>query len=143
MPTKRRAELREKLDVAAKEQENARLKADAELQAARQRGWIVAFAIAAVGVLATGAALALAVRRGRRLAAVSAELAQRNTELEQLSASRIRMLAAACHDLRQPAHALGMLAELGPTPSAIRTASAPGWRACNAAPRPWPRCSMN
>lgn len=108
-----RAELREKLDVAAKEQENARLKADAELQAARQRGWIVAFAIAAVGVLATGAALALAVRRGRRLAAVSAELAQRNTELEQLSASRIRMLAAACHDLRQPAHALGMLAELG------------------------------
>ena len=39
-------------------------------------------------------------------------LVQRNDELEQRSASRIRLLAAACHDLRQPAHALGMLAVL-------------------------------
>ena len=52
-------------------------------------------------------------RRGERLAVISLELEQRNGELEQRSASRIRLLAAACHDLRQPAHALGVLAELG------------------------------
>jgi signal transduction histidine kinase/CheY-like chemotaxis protein len=108
-----RLETQEKLEVALKDKENAQLKADAELQAERQRGWIAAFVIAALGVAAAGTALALAVRRGRRLARVSAELAQRNGELEQRSASRIRLLAAACHDLRQPAHALGMLAELG------------------------------
>ena len=68
---------------------------------------------AALGVAAAWAALTLAVRRGRRLAKVSAELAQRNGELEERSALRVRRLAAACHDLRQPAHALGMLAELG------------------------------
>ena len=108
-----RVELQEKLNVAAKEQENARLRADAELQSARQRVWIVAFAVAMAGVAAAGGALGLAVRRGRRLTKVSAELELRNSELEQRSASRIRLLAAACHDLRQPAHALGMLAELG------------------------------
>ena len=131
---KARVELQEQLNVAAKDKENAQLRAEAELQAAQQRGWIVAFAVAAVGVAVAGAALAAAMRRGRRLALLSAELEQqngelerrgerlavisreleqRNGELEQRSASRIRLLAAACHDLRQPAHALGVLAELG------------------------------
>lgn len=108
-----RLQTQERLDVAMKDKENAQLKADAELQAERQRGWIAAFVITAVGVAAAGTALAVAVRRGRRLARVSAELEKRNGELEQHSASRIRLLAAACHDLRQPAHALGMLAEIG------------------------------
>ncbi|RTL34172.1 MAG: HAMP domain-containing histidine kinase [Burkholderiales bacterium] len=112
---KTRVETLEKLDVALKDQENTRLKAEAEaeVQAERQRGWIVGFAAVAVGALLAAAALVVAVRRGRRLAKVSAELEARNGELEQRSASRIRLLAAACHDLRQPAHALGMLAELG------------------------------
>ena len=108
-----RIELQEKLHVAAKDKENTQLKAEAELQAERQRGWVVAFGIALLGGALAAVALGMAVRRGRRLASVSAELAQRNGELEQRSASRIRLLAAACHDLRQPAHALGMLAELG------------------------------
>ncbi|MBL8279539.1 MAG: response regulator [Pelomonas sp.] len=108
-----RVTLQEKLNVALKDQEYAGLKARNELQEAQQRGWIGAFAAAAGGVAGTGVALAVAVRRGRRLARVSAELAQRNGELEARSSSRIRLLAAACHDLRQPAHALGMLAELG------------------------------
>lgn len=108
-----RVELREKLDIAAKEKENAELRAQAELQAARQRGWIMAFGVATCGVAAAYGALSVAMRRGRRLSKVTAELEQRNAELEQRSASRIRLLAAACHDLRQPAHALGMLAELG------------------------------
>ncbi len=48
-------------------------------------------------------------RRQRRLQQLVDE---RTAELEALNASRTRLLAAACHDLRQPAHALGMLAEL-------------------------------
>lgn len=35
-----------------------------------------------------------------------------NVELTAVNASRTRLLAAACHDLRQPTHALGLLAEL-------------------------------
>ena len=108
-----RVELQERLNVAAKDKENAQLKAEAALQEARQRGWITAFVVALLGVAGTGTALSLAVRRGRRLTQVSAELQARNAELEQRSATRIQLLAAACHDLRQPAHALGMLAELG------------------------------
>ena len=108
-----RVELQEKLNVALKDKENARLTAEAELQAARQRGWMGAFGAAVLGGVGASAALAVAVRRGRRLAKVSAELAERNGELEQRSATRVRLLAAACHDLRQPAHALGILAELG------------------------------
>ncbi|RTL43939.1 MAG: response regulator [Burkholderiales bacterium] len=110
---KRRIELQEQLSVALKDQEYDRLKARAELQEAHQRGWILAFGVATLGVVASGSAFAVATRRGRRLAKVSAELEQRNSELELRSSSRIRLLAAACHDLRQPAHALGMLAELG------------------------------
>ena len=41
-----------------------------------------------------------------------ARVDQINTELRELNASRTRLLAAACHDLRQPSHALGMLAEI-------------------------------
>ena len=35
-----------------------------------------------------------------------------NGELTALNASRTRLMAAACHDLRQPTHALGLLAEV-------------------------------
>lgn len=43
---------------------------------------------------------------------VNGDLSLANARLHELHASRTRMLAAACHDLRQPAHALGMLAEV-------------------------------
>ena len=60
-PTRRaRVELREKLHVAAKERENAELKSLAELQEARQRGWIIAFAISACGVACAAGALSMA-----------------------------------------------------------------------------------
>lgn len=99
---KARVELQERLHVAAKEKENAELKSQAELQAARQRGWIIAFGVAACGVAGAAGALGMAVRRGRRLTMVTADLKQRSA-----------LLTAACHDLRQPVHALGMLTELG------------------------------
>lgn len=47
-----------------------------------------------------------------RLERVNGDLSLANARLHELHASRTRMLAAACHDLRQPAHALGMLAEV-------------------------------
>lgn len=60
---KARLELQEQLNVAAKDKENAQLRAQAELQAAQQRGWIVAFAVAVVGVAAASAAPVVAVHR--------------------------------------------------------------------------------
>ncbi len=47
-----------------------------------------------------------------QLLQANALLATSNSQLEEMHALRTRLLAAACHDLRQPAHALGMLAEL-------------------------------
>lgn len=47
-----------------------------------------------------------------KLEGLNDDLSRANARLSELHASRTRMLAAACHDLRQPAHALGMLAEV-------------------------------
>lgn len=110
---KMRLELQTKLDVAAKERENATLRAAADLEAERRLRWSWAFAISVVAAALLAAAWASSARQKRRLAELRDELATRNAQLEERSSSRIRMLAAACHDLRQPAHALGMLAELG------------------------------
>jgi signal transduction histidine kinase len=52
------------------------------------------------------------VDRTTELRDALARVDQVNTELRELNASRTRLLAAACHDLRQPSHALGMLAEI-------------------------------
>lgn len=69
----------------------------------------------------------------QNLERLNTDLSRANARLNELHASRTRMLAAACHDLRQPAHALGMLAEVAAAkmPSegrsaidAIRSASA-------------------
>jgi signal transduction histidine kinase len=110
---KMRLELQTKLDIAAKERENAALRASADLESERRLRWSWAFAISAVAAALLAAAWASTIRQKRRLAQLRDELATRNAQLEERSSSRIRMLAAACHDLRQPAHALGMLAELG------------------------------
>ena len=110
---KLRLEFQTKLDVAAKERENATLRAAADLEAERRLRWSWAFALSAFAAAVLAAAWASSARQKRRLAELRDELAARNAQLEERSSSRIRMLAAACHDLRQPAHALGMLAELG------------------------------
>lgn len=108
-----RLELQTKLDVAAKDSENLQLRSAAQATEERRIRWVLAFVASAVGVLIVAAALAVTIRQKRRLADVSSQLARRNVQLEELSRARIQLLAAACHDLRQPAHALGMLAELG------------------------------
>jgi signal transduction histidine kinase/CheY-like chemotaxis protein len=108
-----RLEFQTQLDVAARERENAALRAEARLAAEQRLRWGWAFGASALAAAAIAAALAISLKRKRQLAVLSATLAQRNAQLEERSGSRIRLLAAACHDLRQPAHALGMLAELG------------------------------
>jgi signal transduction histidine kinase len=91
--------------VAAKDKENAELKASEQL--AQQRRWVMGVALAiAVVVLAVVAELL------RRQSAQRRQLTVLAGELQALNASRTRLVAAACHDLRQPAHALGMLAEV-------------------------------
>lgn len=91
--------------VAAKDKENAELKAREQL--AEQRRWALGMALAiAVAVLTVVTELL------RRQSAQRRQLASMAADLQALNASRTRLVAAACHDLRQPAHALGMLAEV-------------------------------
>jgi signal transduction histidine kinase len=54
--------------------------------------------------------------RGHHLANVQGielarELELKNTQLHELAAGRSRLLATVSHDLRQPAHAIGLLCE--------------------------------
>lgn len=53
--------------------------------------------------------------RGFKLAKLNGELAQqlrsKNAELQEVAQARSRLLATVSHDLRQPAHAIGLLAE--------------------------------
>lgn len=92
-------------EVAAKDKENAELKAREQL--AEQRRWALGLALA-IAVVVLGVVAELL----RRQSAQRRQLAVLAAELQALNASRTRLVAAACHDLRQPAHALGMLAEV-------------------------------
>lgn len=91
--------------VAIKDRENAELKAREQLAEQRRLALWTALGVAVI-VLAVVAAL------WRRQASQRRQLAVLAGELSALNASRTRLVAAACHDLRQPAHALGMLAEV-------------------------------
>ena len=71
------------------------------------------------GLIAVGVAacilltvLFMQVRQKRRLSGISSQLQARHIALEQTSRSYTRLLAASCHDLREPAHALGIQAEM-------------------------------
>ncbi|MBL8278797.1 MAG: hybrid sensor histidine kinase/response regulator [Pelomonas sp.] len=84
---------------------------------------VLALSAACIALLIAG--WALKVRVQRRHAAELAALDARIVAAEEKSASRLQLLAAACHDLRQPAHALGLIVELGrdlqPAPSHLET----------------------
>lgn len=105
--------------VAARDKENAELKGREQLS--EQRRLVLGVALA-VAVLVLGVVAELLRRQSaqrRRLAElagdlerVNQDLSSANAQLNALNASRTRLVAAACHDLRQPAHALGMLAEI-------------------------------
>ncbi|MBQ0960413.1 response regulator [Ideonella sp. 4Y11] len=109
---KLRQDAQARFDVQKKEQENALLKEEQKRLDERRQlvtiGLVVALVVAGVILLL----LAVQLRQKRQLARLSQTLQARNAELDGLNQSRTLMIAAACHDLRQPAHALGMLADL-------------------------------
>lgn len=75
---------------------------------------LLLWGVGLVGALVCVAATLLLMRstQKRRLMGLTGQLQKRNLELQNLTRSRAHLLAAACHDLRQPAHALGLSAEL-------------------------------
>lgn len=90
--------------------------ARATAEAPRRTALAVGAALLGVALL-TIAALYVGQRRRRRLIASLADsLGAANAQLRQLSDARSRQLAAACRELRQPAHALSHLAEPGVGP---------------------------
>lgn len=78
-----------------------------------RRRVLLTWGLLAAGILATTALTATIVqtRQRRALSAASAELVRRNEQLQQAHRTHTRLLAASCHDLREPAHALSLLAE--------------------------------
>lgn len=101
----RLAELQTQYDVKVQALEAERLKSSVDALTARRNLFGVSL-VAAVAVLGT---LVLLYRRQvqqkRRLVTLYGQL-------EQLNATRSEFLAAACHDLRQPAQSLALLAEV-------------------------------
>ncbi len=100
---------REKL-VQARVDASART-AEAEAESSRRRRLSLGVAVLALAVLASGGLFAYQLRQRRWVDRMAADLQQANHQLEALNAARSRHLAAACHDLRQPAHVLGLLTE--------------------------------
>lgn len=78
-----------------------------------RRRVLLTWGLLAAAILAAGAMTAVVVlsRQRRTLAQASAELELRNSQLQALHRSHTRLLAASCHDLREPAHALALLAD--------------------------------
>lgn len=75
-----------------------------------QLTWGLLLAGVIVGVALAG--LVLQLRQRRRLRDISGRLGQQNQALQELTRARTRLLASACHRLRQPAHALCLMTEL-------------------------------
>ncbi|HEV6966155.1 ATP-binding response regulator [Roseateles sp.] len=114
-----RERLQTRFEVAAKDRENLLLKAQQEVLERRRVELSVAAAALGLALVVVAELLRRRSRQRRRLAQLSlalersnGELTAANGQLQALNASRTRLVAAACHDLRQPAHALGMLAEI-------------------------------
>jgi len=104
-------ELNVKFDVERKEHEAALGLARERISESQRRQLVAGLAAALLGAAALAWLLRMQWAQRRKLGALSRELQSRNLALEDLNTKRTRLLAAACHDLRQPAHALGMLAE--------------------------------
>lgn len=89
--------------------------AQGAVQAQAEADWRMALNVAvtllAAAVVVLGALTARQFHRRRALYATSSRLQADNARLEQANATRSQQLANACHDLRQPAHVLGLLTE--------------------------------
>ncbi|HEV6964145.1 HAMP domain-containing sensor histidine kinase [Roseateles sp.] len=88
--------------------------AEAQVEAAHRRWLVIGVLGLAAAVLLAGGFYAHQFRQRRQIARLVTQLQSANAQLEQFNAARSRHLAAACHDLRQPAHVLGLLTESQP-----------------------------
>lgn len=134
LASERQAQLKEaRFDARIREQENALLRAREVASNERRQTLDVGLGLAVLSALGFAALAIRQARQKRKLELLSAEVAQRNRELQALHQSRTRLLASACHDLRQPAHALGLLADLATTvkDERERTAKLEGVRRCS------------
>ena len=114
-----RAEIEAKYQVTVQRKENELLRTK---QAAETQRWLAVLGILGCALLSLAVAsfvLRTQIRQRRRLSELAGnlerandDLSNANKKLNELNASRTRLVAAACHDLRQPAHALGMMAEV-------------------------------
>lgn len=82
-----------------------------------RRRVLLTWGLLGAGVLAgvAAAAIVMQLRQKRQLRTLSSQLVASNAELEQLGQTHTRLLAATCHDLREPVHALSVLARLAET----------------------------
>lgn len=107
-----RAEVESRYQLAAQRQENEHLRQSHADEAQRRLVLLGALAILLLALAVVGLLLRAQTRQRQRLAGISVELGDTNRRLLRLQASRNELLAAACHDLRQPAHAIGLLIEV-------------------------------
>lgn len=107
-----RAELDTKYQATAQRRENDHLRASQTIEAQQRLVLQSMLALLAVALGIAAVSLRIQTRHKRRLAKLSEQLVQANDSLTRLHASRNRLIAAACHDLRQPAHAIGLVSEV-------------------------------
>lgn len=109
--TRQLADLQVQFDVKTRALENERLRVSVDALTERRNLLITGLVLTALGLAALGVLLRRQVLQKRQVAHLYGQL-------ERLNQSRSEFLAAACHDLRQPAHSLSLLAEVasGPRP---------------------------
>lgn len=118
-----RAEVESRYQLAAQRRENDHLRQSQSDEAQRRLVLLGALTVLVLALVVVGLLLRTQTRQRRRLARISVELGDANQRLLNLQASRNQLLAAACHDLRQPAHAIGLLSELLAHGNATATAA--------------------
>ncbi|RTL41634.1 MAG: hybrid sensor histidine kinase/response regulator [Burkholderiales bacterium] len=96
-----------------------------------KRRILLTWGLLAAGLLVASVMTALLLQRRQRrtLQAASTELELRNAQLQAAQISHTRRLTASCHDLREPAHALCLLADVAATDAAAELSGAVGVQA--------------
>lgn len=133
-----RLKLQTAFDVALKEKENTLLRSREQALEQRRQALTIGVALLVVALGLVAYLLRRQMKQGRLLEEVSSQLQtvngylhHANTQLHERNVSITRLVAAACHDLRQPAHALGLLVELAADKMEQAPRALEGMRRCS------------
>lgn len=85
--------------------------AEAQSRTVQRQQLTLGVLLLATAVLGAGGLALHQFRQRRVIAVLSGQMEAANEQLQRFNAARSRHLAAACHDLRQPAHVLGLATE--------------------------------